>query len=989
MRANVVLGLLDGLNVALLALGLVLVFKAGRFINFAQAQLGVVGALVLGKLGIDYGWSWWFAFPVAVLLGGAIGAASELLVVRPLRDRNRLTLLIATIGLSQVLTAVALFKWLGPDPLELAAQGYPLPLHTTFFIDELPVGGQHVMIAVLVPAIAVGLTLLLRYTLLGKTIRAAASNPDAAGLAGIDVHRVSAITWVIAGALSAVSAILAAPNQVEFDPDTLGPTLLFRALGAAALAGFSSLPQAFAAALGLGVVEGVALNLTGSGGTALGMVFVVILVGLLVRSSRARTAVNNSDRLEVTERPIQVPPLIETRLIARRHRGLLIIAGIGIGLLAPLLPPFREPAEIFVLTLTLAFALVGMSLVALTGWAGQVSLGQFAFLGVGAFMAMRLSENGWSFPVIVILSGSVGALVALAVGLPGLRQSALTLAVTSLGLAVAGPNWIFRQSWFAPPGASQVTAYRVPGFGDLSSHRALYYSGLVLLVISGLALSALRRSGPGRLLIASRDNEEQLASLGVSTTAVRLSVFAISGFVSASAGVIWAAARGSVAVSQLSPHQSLLMLSMVVIGGLTSLPGAVLGAVLLFGLPTLASDFIQSIFSSTVQFQLALGGLGLIATQITYPSGIAGSLRHGFERLLRRLAREVEAANLAPPDTDHRGNGVAPLLSVRGVSVRFGGITAVDAVDLDVRPREIVGLIGANGAGKTTLVNAICGVVRTETGSIRMNGTELVGLGAEYRSHYGIGRSFQSARLFPGLTVRETLQVAMHRTARVGFFAALIAAPWVAYTERQTRARADELIERFGLRPYAEVPISQLSTGTRRICDLATQVATSPDLLVLDEPTAGVAQREAEMFGPLLRQIADELHCAILIIEHDMPLMLSVADRIYCLEAGAVLVTGDPDTVRNDPAVIASYLGTDEAAIERSGPRADAGVRHNGASSPPPRVRPGAQRARRRPLVADPNQRPSPLEVGAPSRPNNAPATTKTTTISDPEREAK
>jgi ABC-type branched-subunit amino acid transport system ATPase component len=246
-------------------------------------------------------------------------------------------------------------------------------------------------------------------------------------------------------------------------------------------------------------------------------------------------------------------------------------------------------------------------------------------------------------------------------------------------------------------------------------------------------------------------------------------------------------------------------------------------------------------------------------------------------------------------------------------------VVALDGPDLTVSPGEIVGLIGSNGAGKTTLMNVISGVIRPERGSVTVFGNEVIDLPPDFRAAFGLARSFQDASLFAGLTVRETIQVALAQRYKVGIVPAMLAAPWVRVTERRTLRAADAIIERFGLGLWADARTSELSTGTRRICDLAAQVATEPRLILLDEPTAGVAQREAEAFGPLLRQIRDELDCAVLVIEHDMPLLMGLCDRIYALEAGRVIAEGTPEAIRSDPRVVASYLGTTEAAITRSG----------------------------------------------------------------------
>jgi ABC-type branched-subunit amino acid transport system ATPase component len=256
---------------------------------------------------------------------------------------------------------------------------------------------------------------------------------------------------------------------------------------------------------------------------------------------------------------------------------------------------------------------------------------------------------------------------------------------------------------------------------------------------------------------------------------------------------------------------------------------------------------------------------------------------------------------------------------VRDVDKRFGGLVALAEASLEVRPGEIVGLIGPNGAGKTTLMNVISGHLRCEGGSVCVFGHDVTALAPEFRAHYGLGRNYQDAKLFPGLTTRETLQVAASRRARVGVFWSMLGAPWAKFSERRSRQRADVVIERLGLDAWADTLTSDLSTGTRRICELAVQLAAEPKVLLLDEPTAGIAQRDAEAFGPLLHRMRDELECSILIVEHDMPLLMGVCDRVYAMDLGRVIAEGTPDEIKNNPDVIASYLGTSDVAVNRSG----------------------------------------------------------------------
>ena len=239
-----------------------------------------------------------------------------------------------------------------------------------------------------------------------------------------------------------------------------------------------------------------------------------------------------------------------------------------------------------------------------------------------------------------------------------------------------------------------------------------------------------------------------------------------------------------------------------------------------------------------------------------------------------------------------------------------------------------MGLIGTNGAGKSTLMNAISGFVPSK-GSIEVLGREVSHMSATQRHRLGLGRGFQAATLYPDLTVRETIMVSLEARERSLLLPSMTALPPSPQAERRKAAEADELIDYLGLGRYADHFIATLSTGTRRIVELGGLLAVDAKVLMLDEPTGGVAQREAEAFGPLIKRIQAELDAAVVVIEHDMPLVMSISDRVYCLEAGEIIAAGSPDEVRNDPAVIASYLGTDIRAIERSGVRQD-GVGQDG-----------------------------------------------------------
>jgi ABC-type branched-subunit amino acid transport system ATPase component/ABC-type branched-subunit amino acid transport system permease subunit len=719
----------------------------------------------------------------------------------------------------------------------------------------------------------------------------------------------------MAGTFSAVSAIMQGPTQSNFNVASFGPNLLMLTLGAAAFGAFVSLPLALVGGLTLGLTYQIVADITSNGGLAQVWVFGIIMVIVFVRGGAiARVFATTGSVVE--ERPVlRIPDSLRRRAFVRHHMAWVALTALVLAVIWPQLPYFHTSGNRFLLTLVLIYAIVGLSLTMLLGWGGQVSLGHFAILGIGAYLTGRWSSD-LSMAGMLLAAGAVGAVVSVLVGLPALRIRGLTLAVTTLGFAVIASEWLYLQPWLGtkqPFGVTITPARLGAGFGAPHKEVDVYYVALVVLVLAVAAAAALRRSSPGRVMVAVRDNERASAAFGIDPATVKLAVLAVSGFFCGAAGVLWGHAWESVSPTHFTANVSIAILAIPVIGGLGSVSGAVLAAALLYGFTYFLGPHVQGLFGNVGQnlgFSLFLAGAGVVYTLLKFPTGLAGAAQARWQAYLdARGAREERQAATGDPEL--------PLV-VEGVHVRFGGVVALEDPDIVVRPGEIVGLIGTNGAGKTTLMNVISGVIRPQRGSVKVFGHEVVELPSDFRAAFGLSRSFQDASLFAGLTVRETIQVAVARRHKVGILSAMVAAPWVRRSERQTRALADEVIDRFGLRSWADARTSDLSTGTRRICDLAAQVAARPKVLLLDEPTAGVAQREAEAFGPLLRQVRDDLDCAVLIVEHDMPLLMGLCDRLYALETGSVIAEGTPEEIREDPAVVASYLGTEQTAIDRS-----------------------------------------------------------------------
>ena len=934
-------GAVRGLGYAVIAAGLVLIYRSSGVVNFAQAAFGAFGVNLFALLAVEHGINYWIALVVGVAAGVVAAVVTELVVVRRLFDASRVVLFIATVGVAQLILSIiglAMPDIFGPIPVAFSGEW------ATMEFDSLRVGDRQTSVILLIVPVLLALGVFLTKTRFGLHIRGVADSPENARLVGVSPRQVSTIVWGLAGGFAAYTQVVLAPVNARTVQDLTSVSsvgLLLRALLVALAARMRSMPLVVIAGILVGAGESlVVVNLNAN----IGIIDLFILIAVLgLVLFRARGASDEEGALSVG---VKVPPIPQH---LRSIWWVRWMPQLGLTLLIAffaVIPPlfFDKSSELNTWTQVILFSAIAISLSLLTGWAGQLSLGQMAFAGVGGMGTVALSQGhtvgvglpGWTWfdfsldlPwfLALLLGTAVGVFFAVLIGIPSLRVKGLFLAVTTLAFATMAGNWMLRQDGWAA-GKTSATDTRQPrpelGGIDFADPRTYYFLCLAFLVVVVLVVGQLRRTGVGRTIIAVRDNERQTAAATVSPTRAKLTAFAVAGGIAAMAGgLLVFLLPGFNIVGPDRPfaaEESLRLVAIAIIGGIGSIAGGMLGALWVIGIPALFPDWDA--------IELLTADIGLLILLLYFPGGFVQIVYNARQALLRWVERRydldpvstVERVNTIPTRDDRAISeppSGTPWLQTDGVTVRFGGLVAVNDVTLEVNEGELVGLIGTNGAGKSTLMNAISGFIPS-TGSIHVLGQKVDDLSSARRHALGLGRGFQDANLFPALTVRETIMVALESRERSLLLPSLVHVPPSPGSERRKRSETDEILGFLGLGGFQDTFISDLSTGTRRIVELACLIATGAKVLLLDEPTGGVAQKETEAFAPLIKRVQAELGAAVLLIEHDMPLVMSISDRVYCLEAGAVIAHGPPEQVRDDPVVIASYLGTDDRAIQRS-----------------------------------------------------------------------
>ena len=901
----IIAGLAVGSVYALAGSGLVLTFKTSGIFNFGHGALATVGVYAFYLMYQVAELPLVLCLVVSVL---GVGVALGLLMERLARSLSTAPIALqagATVGLILIAQAGARLAF-GPAPLTFP---HYLPQGTVEGFGVVVTYEQIVTMAVAL-ASTLALAVFFKKARLGVAMRGVVDDPTLLAMTGTSPVAVRRVAWVAGSIFVCLSGVLLAPS-VNLDSMVL-TLLVVQSFGAAAIGRFSSLPLTYVGGLAIGVISALLTRYVSQtseylAGLSQSVPFLVLFIVLIV-----------TPRSKLVDHRPSAP----RRTAGWRAPGRVQLVGALLMLIVLVSGPVWFGARLPSFTVALSYILLFLSLGLLVKNSNQVSLAHIAFAATGC-VAFSVARVEWGLPWILALF--VAALITIPIGafiaLPAIRLSGIFLALATFAFGLILEVMFYNSELMFGPSTAGLPMPRPQVLG-LDTDLGYYYLVLTVVVGSTLFVVLLQRMRLGRLLRGLGESPIALETSGASVRLTKLIVFCLSSGMAAVAGALYGSTFSNVGGLSFQSFSSLTLLVLLLL-----MPGsepwyAVLGAFSLVVLPTFlpggqtAADVVTLIFGASI----AVAGL----QQGRHPT-LPGRLTAFLDRIGGRTTREQPWSD-HPAEESATPNDVGAVrvpnrtslgeqsggagLDVRNLKVRFGGHLAVDDVSLQAPMGRITGLIGPNGAGKTTTFNVCSGLLKPTTGQVFLKGEDISSRRPAARARSGLGRTFQRMQLFDSMTVAENISLGREAgLAGASFLTQILSRP---RDRSALTAATTDAMRLCGISHLADALAGELSTGQRRMVELARTLAGSFEVLLLDEPSSGLDRAETEVFGRVLQRVVCERGTAILLVEHDMTLVMDICDYLYVLDFGQLLFHGTPTEVAASDTVRAAYLGSEE-----------------------------------------------------------------------------
>lgn len=892
----VIIGLTVGSVYGLAALGLVLTYQTTGVFNFAYGAVAAVSVFVFYWLHTEHHWPWPLA--AAACIGG-LATVEGLALERMTRAMSKVAevyKIVATVGLILIVIGVGNL-WYGQNTAL-----FPSFLPTsTFEVGGINVGWDQATVVVIAFISAAGLFMFFRFARSGAAMRAAVDSRQLLAMTGENPVRVQRIAWIIGTAFASMAGLLLAP-ELGLN-GVLLTALVAQAFGAAAIGRLSNLPLTYFGGLVIGVLAALSTkysDITWFAGVPAGLPFAVLFL-VLILTPRTKLVSQRSQSIGLVHRSWNAPIRI------RAGAWVLVVAAFALA------PAYAGP-KLSYYSITVIFVLMFSALGLVVRTSGQLLLCPLTFAAIGAAAMSHLSVGaGVPWGLAVLLAGMIAVPIGAIVAIPAVRLSGIYLALATYGFGLLVESVAYPQSFMfgqTPAGVPvHRPALRIAGW-DLASDTGFFYLLLLLVtMLSGVVL-ALQSGKLGRLLRGLSDSPRSLEVSGATTTVTKVIVLCIAAFLLAIGGALVGALYSYESGSDMSSFASLQMVVLVSIVLIGDPWVAIVAAV--------SMQLIPSYFGTSFANYLLII-FGVFAATFAMTLDRVPTVPSSVQRMLDRLGGRTEKTLVRTPPAvavshirTSRGKAtqaIEPYLVVRDLSVRFGGLRAVDQFSMTAELGHITGLIGPNGAGKSTTLDACSGFVHPASGAITVNGQHIHHAGVAARARMGLGRTFQRDDLFDSLTVLENLVVA-YEAGQSG------RNPLAHVIGRRgnrdaARAVAADAMEVTGVTPLATVRASALSTGHKRLVEVARALAGSFNMLLLDEPSSGLHGTEVDRFGDMLLQVVEERGLGIVLVEHDIGLVRRVCDKVYMMDFGRLAFVGTTDEMLRSDAVRSAYLGAD------------------------------------------------------------------------------